>query len=240
MGDRRPETRPGPLRPPYTQTPMTTAPIARLSGVALRRPGSLVLREIDLTLEAGEAVAVFGPNGSGKTTLLRLLATLIRPTDGSGWVFGARLGTSEVEGVRRRIGLVGHEPALAAGLTLYENLRLVAELAVGRDGSDAARRALEVVGLAGSSSRLASRSSNGMKRRIEFARLHITRPDLLLLDEAHVGLDPDASRLVEHLVGGVTARGGAVVIVAHERERVRPIVDRAVTIVDGRLERESV
>lgn len=215
---------------------MTMPPIATLDGATLRRPGSLVLREIDFALGAGEAIAVFGANGSGKTTLLRVLATLLPPTAGTGTVLGARLGTAEVENVRPKIGLVGHEPALAPNLTLEENLHLVATLAFGTEGSDRARRALAAVGLAGAADRLAARSSNGMKRRVEFARLLVTEPDLLLLDEAHVGLDPAAWLLVDHLVHEVTGRGGAAVVVAHEEERVRPLVSRASVIVDGRIE----
>jgi heme ABC exporter ATP-binding subunit CcmA len=215
---------------------MTTSPIVSLRGATLRRPGSLVLREVDLTLSAGESIAVFGANGSGKTTLLRVLATLLPPTSGEGSVLGARLGTPDVEGVRTRIGLVGHEPALAPNLTLEENLRLVATLALGSEGPDRADRALAAVGLQGAADRLAARSSNGMRRRAEFARLIVTRPDLLLLDEAHVGLDPAAWQLVDHLVHEVTARGGAAVVVAHEEDRVRPLVTRVAMIVDGRLE----
>lgn len=215
---------------------MTTSPIAELRGATLRRPGSLVLRNVDFAVAPGEAVAVFGPNGSGKTTLLRVLATLLPPTGGGGTVLGARLGSDEVESVRPRIGLVGHEPALAPNLSLAENLRLVATLALGAGGPAAAMEALESVGLAGAADRLASRSSNGMRRRVEFARLLVTRPSLLLLDEAHVGLDPAAWTLVDHLVRTVTDGGGAAVVVAHEQERVRPLVDRAVAVVDGRLE----
>lgn len=218
---------------------MTTPPIATLRGATLRRPGSLVLREIDLTVGAGDAVAVFGANGSGKTTLLRVLATLLPPTAGTGTVLGARLGTPDVEAIRPGIGLVGHEPALAPNLTLEENLQLVATLAFGADGPARARRALAAVGLAGASDRLAARSSNGMKRRVEFARLLVTEPDLLLLDEAHVGLDPAAWQLVDHLVHDVTDRGGAAVVVAHEEDRVRPLVKRVAMVVDGRIEERS-
>jgi len=215
---------------------MTTTHVATLEGATLRRPGSLVLRDIDLTLAPGDAMAVFGSNGSGKTTLLRVLATLLPPTSGTGTVLGARLGTAEVDRIRPRIGLVGHEPALAPNLTLGENLRLVARLAVGHEGPARAAAALDTVGLTGAADRLAARSSNGMKRRTEFARLLVTRPDLLLLDEAHVGLDPAAWQLVDHLVSEVTGRGGAAVIVAHEEDRVRPLVGRTATVVDGRLE----
>lgn len=211
-------------------------PTAELRGATLRRPRSLVLREVDLEIAPGESIAVFGSNGSGKTTLLRVLATLLAPTSGHGLVLGARLGTSEVEAIRPRIGLIGHDPALAPNLSLGENLRLIATLALGADGPDAATEALGTVGLAGAADRLTHRSSNGMRRRVEFARLLVTRPDFMLLDEAHVGLDPDAWSLVTHLMSDVTRRGGSAVVVAHEQERIRPLVDRAVTIADGRIE----
>jgi ABC-type transporter Mla maintaining outer membrane lipid asymmetry ATPase subunit MlaF len=78
-----------------------------------------------------------------------------------------------------------------------------------------------------------------MKRRVEFARLLVTEPELLLLDEAHVGLDPAAWQLVDHLVHDVVARGGAAVLVAHEEDRVRPLVDRVAVVVDGRIEERA-
>lgn len=213
---------------------MTSPPVS-LRSVAVRKPGSLILRSIDLDLAAGSAAGLLGANGSGKTTLLRVLATLLRPTSGNGTVLGATLGTPDVEAVRGRIGLVGHEAALYPNLTLGENLELVASVIRGRPAHSEVRLALEQVGLAAAADRRAARSSNGMRRRIEFARLLILAPDLLLLDEAHVGLDPEAWGLVEHLIVDVTERGGCALVVAHEEERIRPIVDRVMTLVDGEI-----
>lgn len=212
---------------------MSAAPVASLESVAVRRPGTLVLRDVTFRLEAGEAVGLFGANGSGKTTLLRVLATLIRPSSGTGTVWGAPLGTAAVEAVRPRIGLVAHEPALAPHLSLAENLHLVADLS--GKGRPAADRVLADVGLGGAAERLVVHCSNGMKRRAEFARILLTEPGLLLLDEAHVGLDPDAGRLVAHTIATVTATGGAVVLVSHERERAAAMIHRAVELHDGTL-----
>jgi len=209
------------------------SPIASLESVAVRRPGALVLRDISFRLDPGEAVGLFGANGSGKTTLVRVLATLLRPSSGSGTVFGARLGTAAVETVRPRIGLVAHEPALAPHLSLAENLQLVADL-IGVERA-AADRALADVGLGGAAPRLVVHCSNGMKRRAEFARILLTAPRLLLLDEAHVGLDPDAARLVAHTIETVTTAGGAVVLVSHERERAGVMIQRAVELSGGTL-----
>lgn len=217
---------------PYTPPPMSS-PLVTLDGVSVRRSGALVLREIGLRIEPGEAVGLFGSNGSGKTTLLRVLATLLRPSSGMGTVLGARLASSEVETIRPQIGLVAHEPALAIHLTLAENLHLVAALSgVPRSAAD---EALSDVGLSGASQRRVMHCSNGMRRRAEFARMLLIAPRLLLLDEAHVGLDPDASKLVAHVTAEVTARGGAVVLVSHERERAISIIHRAVEIRNGSL-----
>lgn len=210
------------------------APLVDIAGIAVRRPGALVLRDVSLRIEPGEAIGLFGGNGSGKTTLLRVLATLLRPTAGGGTVLGARLASDEVEAVRPRIGLIAHEPALADRLTLAENLDLFARL--GGHPPSRVHDVLADVGLAGAVDRPAGACSNGMRRRAEFARILLVAPTLLLLDEAHVGLDPAAGLLVAHLVGEVTAAGGGVVLVSHELERARGIIHRAVTLHDGTLE----
>ncbi|WKZ83053.1 MAG: heme ABC exporter ATP-binding protein CcmA [Acidimicrobiia bacterium] len=211
-----------------------TGSLISLEGVALRRTTTLILRAVDLEVAPGEAVGLFGANGSGKTTLLRLIATLARPSAGSGRILGAPLGTGAVEAVRPRIALIGHEPALAPSLTLAENLRLFARLSGAEP--EAAARALDEVGLAGAAGRRADQCSNGMRRRAEFARVALTEPEVLLLDEAHVGLDPAAATLVERTVAATLERGGCAIVVSHERERVAPLISRSVLLVDGRLE----
>ncbi len=148
---------------------------------------------------------MLGPNGSGKTTLLRLLATLQRPTSGGGTVLGADLRSNDIYRVRPQIVLIGHEPGLYPELTLAENCRLVANLA-GRD-QERARTTLELVGLAGAADRRARDCSRGMLRRTELARALIVEPRLLLLDEAHAGLDESASALVD-LIADRVAKGG--------------------------------
>ncbi|HSM01014.1 MAG TPA: ATP-binding cassette domain-containing protein [Acidimicrobiia bacterium] len=216
---------------------MPAAPIVDVHGIALRRPGALILRDVTLRVDPGEAVGLFGANGSGKTSLLRVLATLDPPSAGSGTVLGAPLGSATVEAVRPRIALVAHEAALRDNLTLEENLQMVAALS-GRGDEDAAA-ALVAVGLGGARDRRAAVCSNGMRRRAEFARVALIAPDLLLLDEAHVGLDPAAGVLVEQMVERTTSRGGSVLLVSHERDRVRTLIRRSVTLADGRLEESS-
>lgn len=208
-------------------------PIASLRSVSVRKPDALILRSVDLELAPGSATAVFGTNGSGKTTLLRVLASLVIPSSGEATVLGIRTDSDRIDEVRPAIGLVGHQPALYENLSLRENLQLWAALADAP--AHAVDAALEMVGLTGAAHRRAARTSNGMRRRTEFARLLITEPDLLLLDEAHVGLDRSAWELVAHLVRVVTGRGGAAVVVAHEEGLVEPLVGSAHRLVDGTL-----
>jgi heme exporter protein A len=208
-------------------------PVVSLAGVGVTLGATPVLRNLDLQVHAGEAVGLVGANGSGKTTLLRVLATLLPPTSGAGSVLGARLGSRARFAVRPAIALVGHVPSLYSQLSLAENLELVARL-LGQPPEQAIE-ALEAVGLAGARHRRAGHCSQGMLRRAEFARTLLSRPQLLLLDEAHAGLDPAASDLVELLVAEVRDRRGAAVIVSHEPRRLGRLVDRTVELAGGWL-----
>lgn len=203
-----------------------------LDGVAVTVRRTPVLRGLDLRLPAGAVLGVLGANGSGKTTLLRLLATLAVPSAGRAEVLGHELGGPGVTDIRTRIVMVGHLPALYPQLTLAENLRFVARLSGRSDES--ADGALAAVGLAGAAARRAEGCSQGMARRADLARVLLTEPSLLLLDEVHAGLDHGAADLVDHLVGQVRARGGTCVLVSHEPERLAGLTDRLVRIVDGR------
>ncbi len=209
------------------------APLVELAGVGVRFGRMPVLRGIDLSITPAEVIGIVGPNGSGKSTLLRVLATLLRPTQGTVRVLGATVGSDRVLRARRQIALLGHQPGLWGELTLAENLTFVARMAgVSTDGVGAA---LEQVGLGGAKHRRADHSSHGMQRRVEFARVLLVKPSLLLLDEAHAGLDRAAQLLVRATVSDVRERGGAVVLVSHEPDRMLPLVDRTYQLEGGSL-----
>lgn len=190
-----------------------------------------ILRDVDLTVDPGESVGLFGSNGAGKTTLLRVIATLLRPTGGEARVLGVDLASQDRFSIRPRLGLIGHSPALYPELSLVANLEFSARIVGATEV--AAHHALEIVGLGRAADRLAGEASHGMQRRVEFAREIMLKPDLLLLDEPHSALDPSAIELVEHIVAGVLERGGAVVLVSHDIERVAPMVTRTAELAGG-------
>ena len=208
-------------------------PLIRLSDVVVRAGAVQILKGVDLTIPPGSALGVFGANGAGKTTLLRLLATLQPASSGSVDVLGVDATTDARYDVRPRIGYVGHVPGLYPELTLAENLEFAAA-ARGVAKSDVAS-ALATVGLTGASDRRADRCSHGMQRRAEFARVLVTSPELLLLDEPHSALDADAVELVDAIVAHTLEEGGAAVLVSHDRARVRTLSTTTVEIEGGTL-----
>jgi heme exporter protein A len=213
------------------------APVIKFEGVGVSLGGRPVLRDLDLEIEPGEAVGIAGPNGSGKTTLVRTSATLVSIDRGSLTVLGQDATTTDLVPTRRAIGLIGHHPTLIPELSLAENLTHVARLA----SLDTGRipRALEVVGLGEASGRRADSCSFGMKRRLEIARLLLTRPQLLLLDEAASGLDESARDLIKALVRSVCDRGGGCIVVSHDRSHLIDLCTRVKALADGRLEQAA-
>ncbi len=208
--------------------------LVTLEGTGVSLGGRPVLRDIDFDLEPGAVAGVSGQNGSGKTTLVRTIATLTRVDQGSGRVLGAELTTDEVYGVRRSIALIGHLPALISELTLRENLEHASRLY----GSDPGRvgQVLAIVGLDAVAGTVASHSSFGMQRRAEVARALLTRPSLLLLDEAMSGLDSEAMGLIDALITKTTSAGGGAVMVSHDPAHLQGRCSQLLELSAGRLE----
>ena len=193
-----------------------------------------MLRGADLIVGRGETVAILGKNGSGKTTLLRIIATLLRPTRGSGAVFGHGLA-SDADAVRSRIGLLGHTNAVYPDLTAAENLGFTLRM-IGRSfDPHAVKAALETVGLGAHADSRTRGFSAGMQRRLALARLRVLEPDLLLLDEPYSSLDPEGTELVTSMIGDARKAGGAAILITHDVRRARQTADRVVALDDGRI-----
>ena len=216
---------------------VSTPPIVEFSNVGFSTSGTTILREIDLVVSPGDVVGISGDNGSGKTTLLRMLATLLQPTSGQWSTLGLTRESSrqDLVATRPQIALLGHTPAVWPELTLDENVLIVERLT----GEAATPRPLAEVGLGGAADRRAASASLGMLRRVEFARVLRRLPRLLLLDEAHAGLDANAFNVVTEAVQRVQSVGGATVMVSHDPGRMADVTTRTARLVAGTLVKGS-
>lgn len=168
------------------------------------------LDDVSFTLQSGQTLAVFGPNGAGKTTLLKVLAGLIRP----------RGGRAQIEGGRRAVGWIGHQPQLYAHLTVRENLRFWGSLYDVPDEELAARAGdlLARLDLDDHADRPVRALSRGLVQRVAIARALIHDPRVLLLDEPFTGLDRTAAEEFRRLLAEQAAGGRVAVLVTHNVE----------------------
>ena len=200
-----------------------------LDGVGRRYGERTALAGVSLTLEPGQTLGVFGPNGAGKSTLLRILATLLRPHEGSASVLGASV-PDEAWKVRGRVGYLAHEPLLYRDLSARQNLEFHARL----HGLASARvdEVLEAVGLADRAHDPLRDLSRGLLQRAAVARAVLHDPPLLLLDEPRANLDPKAAEALEPLIG--RASGKTRVVVSHDVEGTLAECDLALGLRNGR------
>lgn len=205
------------------------------TGVARRFGTRWVLRGVSMQVRAGEAIGLLGANGSGKSTLLRIFGTLLRPSAGAARVFGHDV-VGAADRVRTMLGFLAHTPGLYDDLTARENLRFAAAMLGLEAAHDAAADAvLDRVGLARASDERVRGFSAGMERRLAVARMLLARPRLLLLDEPYSNLDADGIAMMSEIISGVVRGGGAAVVVLHELAPAAGILDRTVTLREGRI-----
>ncbi len=193
-----------------------------------------VLKQINLTVERGEFVALLGPNGSGKSTLLRLLAGLSRPTAGIIRVGGWQL-PQEASAVRHHIGLVSHKAHLYENLTAYENLKFFAKLYRIDDPEARIWQLLEQVGLKRRAYDIVRTFSRGMLQRLSIGRALLHRPDVLLFDEPYTGLDQAAAQILDQLLLDALDGTHTIIMTTHELDRAARLAGRAVILTRGRV-----
>jgi heme ABC exporter ATP-binding subunit CcmA len=217
---------------------MTADPLIRVTAIRKVYGAHLVLDDVSLEVGRGHAVALLGPNGAGKTTLLKILATALRPTRGVATVAGHDC-VREAEAVRRVIGFAGHGACVYDDLTALENLRFWATLVGFRPDRDTLAAALAEVELDRVADVRARTFSTGMKRRLGLARMMLTRPSVLLLDEPFAGLDQRARKWLEQQLEALRARGGALLMATHSFGRELALADRLVILAGGRVALEA-
>lgn len=189
------------------------------------------LWEIDLDARSGELISVLGGNGSGKSTLLKILAGTLAPTRGT------ILTSGNPHPDRTIVGLVGHATHLFEDLTALENVELAAGLAHRR--RDGALEQLELLGVATHADRRVGDLSAGTRRRVGLARVLVTDPDVILVDEPFAGLDNAAADRVVQALAVARDLGRLVVIATHDNQRSRSIATRSLILDRGRVRRIS-
>jgi len=200
---------------------------------ALRRFGDrTALAGADLTASKGEVLVLLGPNGAGKTTLLRALAGRVRLDAGQIRIGGGAPGD---RAVRRRIGFVPQSIALWGRLSVRTNLEILGRLAglPRRDVAGAVSEALDWSGLSERAREPVATLSGGMQRRINIAAGTLHRPDLLLLDEPTVGLDPVARQSVHRVLEGLRDRGMGLILTTHDLVEAEALADRVAVLAGG-------
>ena len=204
------------------------------------------LRDVMLTIAAGERLALLGKSGSGKSTLLHLLGGLDRPTAGRIAVGGRDLAGLSANGLARyrqeTVGLVFQAFHLIPTRTAQENVELPMVFA-GRPPAErraTARASLEAVGLGNRLTHRPAELSGGERQRVAIARALVNRPALVLADEPTGNLDSaTAAEVMEVMLGHVRAAGSALVLVTHDEDLARRAADRVVRLRDGTLEDEG-
>lgn len=198
-----------------------------------------ILRGVNLSIAAGEIVALTGPSGSGKSSLLAVAAGLERATSGSVLLLGQELvGKDEDSLARLRRGAVGvvfQAFHLLPNMTAFENVALAADLARLPDTADRARAALARVGLAARAGHYPGQMSGGEQQRTAVARAIVGRPRILFADEPTGNLDSASGALVRDLLFGLVREDNAsLVLVTHEAD-FAAACDRIVRLADGRV-----
>jgi ABC-2 type transport system ATP-binding protein len=186
----------------------------------------VAVRDVSLSVSAGEIVTLLGPNGAGKTTTMRMLAGLILPTSGRISINHIDLTEAAAGLARGAVGLLTEAPGLWERLTVRFNLLTYARLHGLRDPHGRVDETLRIVDLLDRADDLAGTLSKGLKQRVAIARALLHRPPVLLLDEPTSGLDPASARHIRDLILTLRSEGRAVLVSTHNLAEAEQLSDR--------------
>jgi len=215
---------------------VSSEPAVRAEGLVKTFGDVRALDGVDLTVEVGQVVALLGPNGAGKTTVVRILATLLKATEGTATVAGFNVRT-QANSVRRSIGLTGQYAAVDEYLTGRENLRMFGDLYHLTPAYVKERSAelLEGFELTYAADRPVRTYSGGMRRRLDLASSLIAKPSILFLDEPTTGLDPRSRLGLWDVMKELVREGTTVLLTTQYLEEADQLANDVVVIDHGRV-----
>jgi ABC-2 type transport system ATP-binding protein len=218
---------------------MTEKPRLKIDNLVKRYRRLTAVDGLSLSVSAGEFVGFIGPNGAGKSSTMGCVTGLLAPDGGRIKVAGIDVVEQPVE-VRRHIGFVPQELELYDYLTGEEFLRFVADVrgVTGAKQDSQVNELLELTELTDARHRLVKEYSGGMARKVAICAALIGPPELLLLDESFVGLDPESTLRIRRRLQSYCDDGGAILLSSHILDMLERICSRVVIIVDGKLKQD--
>lgn len=199
--------------------------------------GKTVVNNITFEVKPGEIVGLLGPNGAGKTTSFDMVVGLIKPEHGSVQIFENDLTNLSVhERSKMGIGYLTQEPSVFRRLSVYDNLRLIEDTVEKNGRQEVVEKLLKEFDLLKLKDHIAISLSGGERRRVEIARVLVSNPKFVLLDEPFTGIDPIAIQDIQKLIADLkTKRDIGILLTDHNPRATLSITDRAYIIQDGQI-----
>jgi ABC-2 type transport system ATP-binding protein len=207
-----------------------------LTHLTKRYGGFTAVNAIDLDVPAGELFGFLGPNGAGKTTTLRMIAGILRPTSGSVHIGGVDISADPIA-AKSKLGFIPDRPFIYEKLTGAEFLRFVAGL-YDQEGAQVEHRARELLALFDLEEwrdELVESYSHGMRQKLIISSAFVHRPEVIVVDEPMVGLDPKAARILKDLFREYTRRGHTIMMSTHTLEVAETLCDRIAIVQAGKI-----